>query len=192
MPIMKQIKQFSLIVGFDDSPFNKFRDKEVLVTGTVMRGGYSIDGIMSTRVKVDGNDSTNKLLSLIKKSRFRTQIKAILLDGIAFGGFNIIDIHKLYEDTGIPVIVIIRRMPDLEKIKDTLIKINKKAKIKLIEKAGEVTRIGNIYVQSAGCNLSQIKDILRITITNAEIPEPLRISHLISAGIVKGESKGES
>jgi len=72
----------------------------------------------------------------------------------------------------------------------TLIKIKKKSKIKLIEKAGEVTKIGNIYVQYTGCNLNQVKDILRITITNAEIPEPLRISHLISAGIVKGESKG--
>jgi len=91
---MRQIKKFSLIVGFDDSPFNKFKDKEVLVTGTVMRGGYSIDGIMSTKVKVDGTDSTRKLISLIGKSRFRTQIKAILLDGIAFGGFNIIDPNK--------------------------------------------------------------------------------------------------
>jgi len=187
---MRQIKKFSLIVGFDDSPFNKFKDKEVLVTGTVMRGGYSIDGIMSTKVKVDGTDSTRKLISLIGKSRFRTQIKAILLDGIAFGGFNIIDINKLSKETGIPVIVIIRRMPDFEKIKEILIKIKKKSKIKLIEKAGEVTKIGNIYVQYTGCNLNQVKDILRITITNAEIPEPLRISHLISAGIVKGESKG--
>lgn len=35
---MRDIKKFSSIVGFDDSPFNKFKDKEVLVVGTVMRG----------------------------------------------------------------------------------------------------------------------------------------------------------
>ena len=190
--IMKQLKKFSCIVGFDDSPFDKFKDKDLLVVGTVMRGQSSINGIMSTRVKVDGNDSTAKLISLIKKSKFRTQLKAILLDGIAFGGFNIIDIHKLHEKTGIPVIVIIRRLPDFENIKDILAKIGKKSSIKLIEKAGQAEKIGNIYAQYAGCDLDYVKQVIRLTTINAEIPEPLRISHLISAGIVMGESKGDA
>ncbi|MCK5025921.1 MAG: DUF99 family protein [Nanoarchaeota archaeon] len=189
---MKQLKKFSSIVGFDDSPFNKFKDKDLLVVGTVMRGGSSINGIMSTRVQVDGNDATTKLICLIKKSKFRTQLKAILLDGIAFGGFNIIDMHKLHKKTGIPVIVIIRRLPDFENIMQILEKIGKKSRIKLIEKAGKAVKIGKIYTQHAGCDMDYVKQVIRIATINAEIPEPLRISHLISAGIVRGESKGDS
>lgn len=143
-------------------------------------------------MKVDGSDSTTKLIKAIENSKFRTQLKAILLDGIAFGGFNVIDIQRLHEQTRIPVIVIMRKYPDLNKIFDTLIKIKKKNKIKLIEKAGDVIMIGHLYVQFAGCTIDRVKQILKISITNAEIPEPLRISHLISAAIILGESKGDA
>lgn len=189
---MRQIKQYANIVGFDDSPFDKLRDKEVLVVGTVMRGLQSINGFMTTKVKIDGADSTSKLISLISKSKFRTQLKAVLLDGIAFGGFNVIDIKKLSRTFSIPVIVIIRRKPDIDLIIKTLIKIKKKSSITLIDNAGTPAKLGKIYVQYAGCSLKQVKDILRISTSNAEIPEPLRISHLIAAAMIKGESSGDA
>ena len=49
------IKQEIRVIGIDDSPFNKFREKEALAIGVVMRGGKCIDGILSTKVEVDGS-----------------------------------------------------------------------------------------------------------------------------------------
>lgn len=180
------------LLGFDDSAFNKSKDRKVKVIGCFFRGGSFLDGVLSFDVKVDGNDSTTKLISSINKSKFKTQIQAILLDGIAFGGFNIINIEELFKRTNIPVIVVIRRIPNISKIKLTLAKIGMKQKIKLIEKAGEVHKIGKIYVQFFGVNLNNVKQILKISCTHSYLPEPIRVAHLIGAGLYFGESKGKA
>ena len=186
------VKKEIRVVGIDDSPFNKFNDSKVLVVGVVMRGGSWVDGILSTKVNVDGNDSTKKIADMINKSKFKPQLQCIFLDGIAVAGFNVIDVKELSKKTKLPVIVVIRRMPDIKTIKETLIKINQKQKIKLIEKAGEVIKLDNIFVQINGINLEQARKILKIVCTRSLIPEPLRLAHLIASGVTVGESKGRA
>lgn len=180
------------IIGIDDAPFNKFKKGEVLVVATIFRGGLCIDGILSTKVKIDGEDSTKKLIAMINRCRFKPQLQCILLDGIALGGFNIVDIQELNKKTRLPVIVVIRRYPDFKKIKQTLISLKKEKKYSLIEKAGQVIKVDNIYIQLAGLDLAKAKEILKITCTRSYIPEPIRAAHLIASGIITGESKGKA
>jgi len=186
------VKKEIRVIGIDDSPFDKFKDKKILVVGVVMRGGSWIDGILSAKVFVDGSDSTKKLIEMINNCKFKLQLQCIFLDGIAVSGFNVVDIKELNKKTKLPVIVAIRKNPDIENIKKTLVKIKKKEKIKLMEKAGKVIKIDNIFVQLAGINLSEAKKILKIVCTRSLIPEPLRLAHLIASGIVTGESKGRA
>jgi len=186
------IKKEIRVIGIDDSPFNKFVKGKVLVIGTVFRGGTLLDGILSTKVNVDGKDATIKIIEMINKSKFKSQLQCIFLDGIALGGFNIVDVKELNEKTRIPVIVIIRRKPDIAAIKKTLIRINKKDKIKLLEKAGDVINVGKIYVQLTGINIEKAKQILKIVCTRSLIPESVRIAHLIASGVVNGESRGKA
>ncbi len=176
------------LLGIDDAPFNKFKKGNVLVVGAFFRGGQWIDGILSTKVKVDGDDSTPKLIEIINKCKFKPQLQCILLDGIAFGGFNVVDVKELNKKTRIPVMVVIRRMPDFKKIKGTLKKLGMEKKYKLIENAGKVFRIGKVYVQLTGLGADEAKEILRISCTRSLLPEPIRSSHIISSGISLGES----
>lgn len=178
------------VVGVDDSPFNKFKDSKALVVGVVMRGGSWVDGVLSAKVDVDGNDSTNKMISMINKCKFKPQLQCIFLDGIAVAGFNVIDIQELNKKTKLPVVIVIRKKPDIENIKKTLVKINKKDKIKLIDKAGEVFKIDDIFVQTVGIEIHDLRKILKVVCTRSLVPEPLRLAHLIASGIAKGESKG--
>src|SRR3989338_5322808 len=136
------IKQEIRVIGIDDSPFNKFKEKEVLATGVVLGGGKGIDGILSTKVLVDGDDATTKLAEMINKSKFRLQLRCIFLDGIALAGFNVVDIRELSKKTGIPAVTIIRRKPDVARIKEVLNKLNQKGKIVLLDKAGSVVNVG--------------------------------------------------
>lgn len=188
----KMVKQEIRVIGIDDSPFNKFKDKKILIVGVVMRGGSWVDGILSTKADVDGYDSTKRIIDMINKCKFKPQLQCIFLDGIAVGGFNVIDVKKLSKNTKLPVVVIIRRMPDIENIKKTLIKINQKQKIKLIEKAGNVVKVGDIFVQLTGIDLEEIQKILKIVCTRSLIPEPLRLAHLIASGVAFGESRGRA
>ena len=186
------VKKEIRVIGIDDSPFNKFKDKKILVVGVVMRGGSWIDGILSAKVSVDGDDSTKKLIEMINGCKFKPQLQCGFLDGIAVGGFNVIDVKELNKKTKLPVIIIIRRKPNIQKIKKTLIKINKQQKIKLIEKAGNVIQIDDIFVQLTGIDLEEARKVLKVVCTRSLIPEPLRLAHLIAQGVVLGESRGRA
>ena len=75
---MAAIRKEIRIIGFDDGPFDKFKDKKTIVIGAVFKGGFVLDGIVSTKVALDGDDATEKLVSVIMKSRFRLQLRCIL------------------------------------------------------------------------------------------------------------------
>lgn len=186
------LKREIRVIGIDDAPFEKVKGKEVLVIGALYRGGHFIDGVLSTKAKVDGTDSTDKIAEMINKSKFKQQIRAIFLNGIAVGGFNVIDIEELHSKTKIPVIVVIRDFPDFKKIYSALDNLKMKQQKKIIESLPEPTKVGKIYIQYTGLTLDKAKDMLRITCTHSFIPEPIRVAHLIGAGIVKGESKGRA
>lgn len=186
------LKKEMRVIGIDDAPFNKFKKGNVSVIGAVFRGGSFLDGVLSTKVNVDGDDSTKKITDMINKCKFKPQLQCIFLDGIAVGGFNVIDVKELSKKTKLPVIIIIRRKPNIEKIKKTLIRIGKQDKIKLIEKAGSVVPVGKIYMQLTGLSIEKAKEILKIVCTRSLIPEPIRIAHLIASGITFGESRGKA
>jgi endonuclease V-like protein UPF0215 family len=188
----KGLKKEIRVLGIDDGPFNKFKDKECIVVGTVFRGGNYPDGILSTKVRVDGTDSTSKLIAMVNKSKFKPQLQSIILDGIALGGFNVIDIEKLSKKTRIPVIVVVRNYPNFNKIRRVLIKLKKKKQRKMIENAGKPVKAGKVWVQFKGIKFAEVKEVIRITATRSFLPEPIRVAHLIASGIVKGESKGDA
>lgn len=189
------LKKEIRLLGIDDASFEK-GDQEVLVIATFFRGGESMDGVLSTSAKVDGDDATYNLIQMINKSRFKSQVHAILLDGIAVGGFNVINIESLWKHTGIPVMVVVRKMPDFEELEKTLKKLGMENRFKLMEKAGKPKKItlpqGAIHIQTAGLTFEEAAQIIKLSCTHSNIPEPIRAAHLIGAGIVKGESKGRA
>jgi endonuclease V-like protein UPF0215 family len=180
------------VVGIDDAPFEKFVKRDVLVVGTFFRGGTALDGVLSTKVRVDGRNSTAKITEMINSSKFKPQLQCIMLDGVAVGGFNVVDTQMLSKATGIPVMTVMRHFPDYRKIIAALKKIGKLHLLKIIEKAGPVRKVGNIHIQYIGMDFQTAKEILKITCTRSYIPEPIRIAHIIAGGITEGESRGRA
>lgn len=133
---------------------------------------------------------------MINKCKFKPQLQCIFLNGIAVAGFNVIDVKELNKKTKLPVVIIIRRKirrkPNIKQIKKTLVKINQIEKIKLIEKAGNIIKIDDIFVQLTGIDLENTREILKVVCTRSLIPEPLRLAHLIASGVISGESKGRA
>ena len=183
------------VLGIDDAPFDR-KDNEVLLVAPFFRGGRLMDGLLSTKVERDGEDATVKTIEMINKSKFRSQLQAILLDGIAFGGFNVVNIQAIEQHTRIPVITIIRKYPDFEAIKATLQKLGMEQKYQLMELAGrpqsvEVNKT-KIWFQHIGCTKETAEEIIKLTTIHGNTPEPLRIAHIIGQGIVDGECRGRA
>jgi endonuclease V-like protein UPF0215 family len=191
------VKEEIRILGIDDGPFTK-DDKEVIVIGVVYRGGEFIDGLLRTFVEIDGLDATEKLAKMINSSRHKQQLKVIMLDGITLGGFNIVDVKKLYSETKIPIIVINRKVPDLKSIKTALEKNFEdfEKRWKMILNAGKIKELKlekfSLYYQNVGLEDEEAEEIILTSMKHAQIPEPLRVAHLIATGIVKGESEGHA
>ncbi|MBI4441437.1 DUF99 family protein [Candidatus Woesearchaeota archaeon] len=185
------IKKEARILGIDDGPFVKGKKQRVLVVGTLFRGGSFLDGLLSTNIAQDGNDATRKLVKMINRCKFRPQIQCIMLDGIALGGFNVIDIHQLYEKTRIPVITVIRTMPNMQDIRGALSHVKDgDKKWALLSTAPVVRKIGHVYCQWMGIPEKKVLEFIRTSTTHGNMPEPIRIAHIIARGIVTGESKG--
>lgn len=191
------LKEEIRILGFDDGAFESRKKGKVPVIGVVFRGGKFLDGVMKTEVTIDGVDATNKLVKLINGSRHKQQLKVIMLDGVTLGGFNIVDIKKVNEKTGLPVVVINRKHPDLKKVKEALKNFkNFEERWKLIKKAGRIKSCSipgaKVYYQSAGLEDDETRDVIALSCTHSQIPEPLRVAHLIATALVKGESSGRA
>jgi hypothetical protein len=183
------IKHGVRTIGIDDGPFKRSGRGDVLVVGAVYRGGSVFDGLLTTTVRKDGWNATDKLLSMLMESKFLPQLHYIILDGIAFGGFNIVDIDRLHLETGLKVLVTIRRKPDLEAVKKALSHLTHPEKRwQLIRSAGEFYPINKLHCQLKGMDLGEAKQLLKLTCTRSHIPEALRAAHLIAGGLVRGQS----
>jgi endonuclease V-like protein UPF0215 family len=162
----------------------------VTVVGVVFRGGYWLDGVMHTQVEIDGFDATDKIASMILNSPHYKQLRIIMLDGITFAGFNVVDIEKLNQKTKLPIITVTREKPNFTEIREALKNLPKsKERWKAILNAGEPFEVSTrnknekIYVQISGIFEEDARKILRLTSTRSSIPEALRVAHLIASGI---------
>lgn len=184
------IKPEIRVLGVDDGVFKPRTKGFVPVIGVVFRGGYWFDGVMHTKIKVDGTDATRKIASMVINSPHYKQLRVIMLDGITFAGFNVVDIKELNAKTSLPVITVTREKPNLEEIRRALENLPKsEERWKAILNAGEPVEVPvkggkeKIYVQAVGISLEDAIKILRLTSTRSNIPEALRVAHLIASGI---------
>jgi len=192
-----RIKDEIRILGIDDAPFDLRKDKETMLIGTVFRGGEWIDGILRTEVKVDGRDATDTVIKMVKGCKFK-DMRVIMLDGLGFAGFNLVDMRRVFEETGLPVIAVVRKMPDFNKIKKAIKNLaHSEFYNHCIEKAGiprkvETKKNKFIHIQFQGIRFEDAARIVKLSSTRSLIPEPIRVAHLIASGVVLGESRGNA
>jgi endonuclease V-like protein UPF0215 family len=184
------LKKAARVIAFDDGYFVPGKNGTALLVGVVYSMGHRVEGLVSARVAVDGLDSAEKIIDSVSGSRFGEQASAVMLSGLNFAGFNIADIAKVREKLGIPVISVFRKMPDMGSIHRALSKFpDAKKRISLIKKAGRIHSCGKIFFQKKGISEKDAALLIKRCLLHSEMPEPLRLSHIIASGITQGESK---
>ena len=183
-------RRISHVVGFDDAPFERSHRGDVLVVGAVFAGNR-LDGVISTKVRRDGANAAQRLIDCLTGSKYFNQLQAILLQGIAFAGFNVVDLQRLHEATGLPVLVVARYRPDLQAIRKALLEQvpGGARKWRLIEAAGPMETMAALYVQRCGITAENAARLLASLQQNSQLPEPLRAAHMIAGGVTTGESR---
>jgi uncharacterized protein len=185
------MRPLSNVIGIDDAPFQRSHRGNVGLVGAIFTKNR-LDGVSVGHARRDGVDATRQIARMVRESSCFPQLQAVILQGIAVAGFNVIDIHALSGLLERPVLVVARRAPDLVAIRRALLErvAGGARKWKLIERAGPMERIGAVYVQRAGLDRTRAERYLRDSTLHGSLPEPLRIAHLIAGALETGHSRG--
>lgn len=176
-------------IGVDDAHYaDKTAGLPVNLAGVVC-GGTRFEGMLWGSLTKDGIDSTDKIAELIKGSKFAAQLHVVLLDGITFGGCNVVDLPELHQQLGLPIVAVMRRMPNMEKFKHvTSLFPDADERWRRTQAAGEIHEIDDRTFQCIGEEPTVIAKVLKRLTDTGKVPEALRIAHLIGSAVMMGES----
>jgi len=190
------MKAQSRVLGVDDAPFH-FGDESTAVVCADVRLPQYLEGVMIGRVTVDGTDANDVILGILQKSRYVEGLSLILIDGVALGGFNVVDIDLLNRELGLPIVTVTRDEPDIPAMVRALQKKfadwERRAEIVQRNRLQHISTGHNpIFVTSAGITASELREVIAMSTVRGALPEPIRIAHLIATAIAKGESHGRA
>ncbi|MEM1526917.1 MAG: DUF99 family protein [Ignisphaera sp.] len=111
-------------LGVDDGYFDVSFKRSNLRYRTILVGavvcGSKFQDLLIDFATIDGLDATAATYRIIEKTYYLYIVQAVLLDGVTYAGFNLVDPRKLYNLTNIPIVVVFRHKLDLNKIKFAL------------------------------------------------------------------------
>lgn len=176
------------VIGFDDAPFVRRRGSQVAIAGIIC-ANTRFEGMVWGRVRQDGWNATDTICKLLIGGKFLPQLHILLLDGIAFGGFNVIDLPTLSQRLALPCVAVMRRQPDMIAIEEAIHRLPQPEKrLKILRRAGTIHQFGPFFFQVCGETPEITAAVLQRLTDCGKVPEALRLAHLIGAAIVKGES----
>ncbi len=175
----------SRIIGIDDGPFTKHQETAPLVAALLE--GPHLQKVHATRITVDGLDATEKALGLLR----RWKPVPILLSGVTFAGFNLIDPHMLHRKYRVPVVVVVGSRPDNSAVKRALVKHfpDWKRRWRIISSLGPLRTVRTnpdeppIHYEFFGCSSKQASTLLRSCSYVSRLPEPVRVAGLLATGL---------
>lgn len=181
-------------IGIDDGPFLPRRLGGVRAPLVVVKlEGSHMTGVKAGWIRVDGLDGTDRALKLI--SSLKSVKCPILLAGATFGGFNLIDPHKLQKRFRVPTIVVVGSRPDNTAVKRALVKHfpDWRERWAVIRSLGPLHRIRTvarenpIFYEVFGCSVVVARRILRDWAMVSRMPEPLRVAGLVARGLFRAQ-----
>lgn len=176
------------VIGFDDAPFIRHAGGCVSITGVVC-AGTRFEGMVWGEVEQDGWDATDAIVKLLLGGKFLPQLHILLLDGIGFGGFNVIDLPRLSEQLNLPCVAVMRRMPNLTAIEQAIHRLPQpERRLQVLQRAGTIHAYPPFFFQVCGACPKVTFSVLQRLTDCGKVPEALRLAHLIGAAVVKGES----
>jgi endonuclease V-like protein UPF0215 family len=182
------MKDNPIVIGFDDATFElKTNVKTTHLIGVVCQGIRIVD-VIRTEIRIDGDNSTEKLIELVKQNE--KHIQFIFTHTITFGGFNLINLSTIYNEIRKPVIAVNDRKVDIDSvIKAITSKFPNtyKQKIQNIFDAGNLYQtqietaggLSKIYFHSKGIEINKVDSLLQKICIDSKLPECIRIAHLI-------------
>ncbi|MEE8570483.1 MAG: DUF99 family protein [Candidatus Bathyarchaeia archaeon] len=176
--------------------FVKGVSERSILAGVVMRADNVIDGFGFTTATVGGMDATDKIIKL-HETLERDDINFILLNGCIISWYNVVDLHKVVEETQRPLLCVTYEASEgLEKYFLELFPDDWKQRVKVYHKNGSRTPLTlhtghTVYTRFIDMTLDEAKGLLNKFTIQGAVSEPLKVSRLLARSLVKTRPQTE-
>jgi len=176
-------------LGIAESFVKGVSDRSILA-GVVMRADRVIDGFGFATATVGGMDATDTIINLHETLK-RDDINFILLNGCIISWYNVIDLHKVAEETRRPLLCVTYEASEgLEKYFLELFPDDGAYRVQVYHKNGSRTPIilhtgHTVYTRFINMTLDEAKGLLNKFTAHGAVPEPLRVARLLARSLVK-------
>ena len=166
--------------------------KKSVLSGIVMSTDLIIDGFVFGYSTVGGDDATDAILEMYEKLD-RQDVSFLLISGIVISSYNIIDMKRISEKIGLPVIGV--TYEESSGIEDAIKHhFPKSYESKLVEYStlGRREKITlhtshDLYIRNEGCTIAEATQLLNKLTLQGSFPEPLRISQMLAGTLLKAK-----
>lgn len=178
-------KRHPRVVGVGGGPFQR-SDRRAPVALVVCSLPDRVEGISVTDVAVDGADATERVGAALLASEHLDGVRAVLLDGITLGGFNVVDLAALAKAVRRPVVAVTRRRPDFEAIDAALRRYfpRDRGRRRRLVHARRLFAVpvagGWLQVAVAGATRADAAALVRRSVREGRWPEPLRLARMVA------------
>ncbi len=158
---------------------------KAFLAGVVMRSDFIIDGFAINRTTISGDDATDSVIALFS-SLGRQDINLVMIGGAVISMYNIVDVNRVFEKTGKPVLTVTYRPSEgIEEAIKKHFPANWESKLEAYRRLGprrEVTLKNGfkVFVRSAGIDDYDSRLVLNKFTFFGRIPEPIRVARLIA------------
>jgi endonuclease V-like protein UPF0215 family len=176
------------VIGFDDVPWRHRKTGAVGLVGVVC-AGTRFEGMVFGGVRRDGWQATQAIVKLLARGKFLPQVHLVLLDGIAFGGFNVVDLPRLARELAKPCVAVMRKLPDLPAMERAAMRLpSPKKRLAVLRRAGPIHVSGPFVYQVCGAEPRETAQALHRLTDTGHVPEALRLAHLVGGALAYGQS----
>jgi endonuclease V-like protein UPF0215 family len=189
-PSKKAIRALGVAESFRKNSANAF------LAGVVMRSDFLIDGFSFAKTTIAGDDATDSVIFLYKSLK-REDVNLIMLSGVIISMYNIVDINKVFEETGKPVLAVTyRSSKGIEEAIKKHFPEYWERKIEAYRRLGPRRELKlktgfKLFFRSAGIDDFDSKIILNKFTVFGRVPEPIRVARLLARSIVHEASTSE-
>ena len=179
------------VLGVDDAPFEKWQQAPVPIVAVMMEGADLVESVAVSSFAVDGDDATGFLAGWLGGLRSLASVQAVLLGGITMAGLGVVDVAQLARRLDTPVLVATRREPSDAQLMEALGAAGLEHRVPIVRRSPRATRVlDGLFVAQAGTTEDEAARLVQATLRKANLPEPLRVAHLVGRALVLGESRG--
>ncbi len=153
-----------------------------------MRGDLVIDGFSFAFATVGGMDATDAVLRLYRDLQ-RGDVNAILLSGAVISWYNVVDLPRVHEETGKPLLcVTYEESEGLEKYLKQF--EDWEERIRVYRRNGEREKVflrtgKEVYIRYFGMRKDEALGLLNKFTLSGRIPEPVRVARILARSLMR-------